>query len=226
MTDRFSFICTKCWNVDDATVKIDFKNKDIGKHYFKELIVNYTCPKCKILTHHIYTDRKIAKSVALMNRLGYVTNNSCEGHFKFKYDHHKLGIAGGTTCPYISFSCKKNFLTEELAKDILKAGFNVFMVKDKARNISGLGEFQDNKKIKMFPYPDEDEIFYIINNYTEISFYYNWDAFVKDNPDLTPKEAEVKARRFLNKLYRRLENYLTKHIDNKEKTNDQTIQTI
>lgn len=206
MVNKFSFICTKCWNVDDATVKVDFKNKDIDKHYFKELIVNYTCPKCRILTHHIYTDRKIAKSVALMNKLGYVTNNSCEGHFKFKYDHHKLGIAGGTTCPYISFSCKKNFLTEELVKDILKAGFNVFSVKDK-----------DSKKIKMFPYPNDDEIFYIINNYTEISFYYDWEVFVGENPDLTPKEAEVKARRFLNRMYRRLENYLTKHIDNKEK---------
>ena len=215
MTDRFSFICTKCWNVDDATVKIDFKNKDIGKHYFKELIVNYTCPKCKILTHHIYTDRKIAKSVALMNRLGYVTNNSCEGHFKFKYDHHKLGIAGGIICPYISFRCKKNFLTKELVKDILKAGFNDIIVKD------------NNYKFgtRLFEFPTEKDFNEIIS-YNDIAIYYNWDAFVKDNPDLTPKEAEVKARRFLNKLYRRLENYLTKHIDNKEKTNDQTIQTI
>ena len=202
MTNKFSFICTKCWNVDDVTIKIDFKDQDIQMHYFKELIVNYPCPKCRRFTHHFYTDRKIAKCVALMNKLGYDTVASCEGHIKFKYDRHKLDVAGGSTCPYIYFKCKKKLLSRELLKDILQAGFNVIHVKD--------NNYQFGTRVFVFP---TEEDFNEIISYNDMAIYYDWDIFVERNKDLKPMEAERKAKRYLLRLYRKFENYLTKHIE-------------
>ena len=83
MTERYSFICKKCFDVQDIDINVKFKNGVKFYSFTNVLDLNYTCPVCKKWRTHFYVDRKIANTIALLNKIGYKTKYSCQGHLRF-----------------------------------------------------------------------------------------------------------------------------------------------
>lgn len=204
MTHRYSFICTKCFDVKDVDIRVKFKDGIKFYSFTNDLNLNFKCSNCKKYLTHFYVDRKIANTISLLNKIGYSTMFSCEGHMYLEYNINKEEINIGCNCPYVYLRTNKKQLSKEMIKDLIKLGFNVFDLK----------EFENKQQMKHFrnlKVTDEDAIKEISENDIAVSIYYDIEQLSVRYSKCEPKEAIKKAKRYLNDLHKRLYETLLKY---------------
>lgn len=126
-TMHWAYICDRCHTYDIVDVTYTFKNTLTPETLFtNHNTLGYACPVCKDYTRHYMVDADIAKSVSIMNKLGYKTAFSCQGHCKtifIKDSDDSRHIRSHLNEPYIFVKGKKK-PDPELIEVLIKAGFD------------------------------------------------------------------------------------------------------
>lgn len=209
---RLAYICNKCHIYDKVNVIFDFQNTDTPEDIFiNENHINYICPICKDYTRHYMVDADIAKSVSIMNKLGYKTIFSCQGHcdtefLETPYPHYHSSLSD----PYIFVKGKKK-LDSKLIEALIKAGFKHWTV----------GQYKTFRKIDI---TKVDDVIDLLNSGV-FSFHYghkSMDAKVKSiykksniDEHIIDSEMNEYIKSINKKLSDTLEKYYISHKEDK-----------
>lgn len=202
-------ICSKCYNVTSAfKLKMEFE-KEVNEMYVSSdsedmLKLNSYCDECQKFTSHFVVDKGIAETVSLMNKLGYHTVYSCEGHYSpdEKYIYDKISQ------PYIFIKnerCNDKPLTNELFKKLYSAKWNEFTIGQR----ESFRRINLNRKI--------DKI--MLLDSPVFSFYYNEEILTKECKRLKEKynndEKKITQgmKRYLKKVIKNLNNILMEELN-------------
>ena len=203
-------ICNKCYNVTSAfKFKMEFE-KEVNKMYVSSnsedmFKLNSYCDECQKFTSHFVVDKGIAETVSLMNKLGYHTVYSCEGH----YSPDEKYIGNKISQPYVFIKNERyndKLLTNNLFKKLYSEKWNEFVIGQR----ESFRRINLNRKI--------DKI--ILLDSPIFSFYYNYEILTKEYKRLKEKynndEKKITQgmKRYLKKVIKNLNNILMEELNN------------
>ena len=203
-------ICNKCYNVTSAfKFKMEFE-KEVNEMYVSSdsedmFKLNSYCDECQKFTSHFVVDKGIAETVSLMNKLGYHTVYSCEGH----YSPDEKYICDKISQPYVFIKnerCNDKLLTNELFKKLYSAKWNEFTIGQR----ESFRRINLNRKI--------DKI--MLLDSPVFSFYYNEVILIKEHKRLKEKynndEKKITQgmKRYFKKVIKDLNNILKEELSN------------
>ena len=158
---HLAYMCKKCYNYDKVDVGINFVGDYTPTRFFiNENSINYECPSCGEYTMHFMVDADIAETLSLLNKMGYKTIYSCQGHCMAKYigikeKPYKLSY-GGT---YVFIKGKKK-PDPELVMELIKIGFTRWTI-------------GQNKTFRKIDINKPDDVILLLNS-TEFCFHYDF----------------------------------------------------
>ena len=158
---HLAYMCNKCYNNNEVDVGINFVGDYTPTEFFiNENIINYTCHYCKEYTTHFMVDADIAETLSLLNKMGYKTIFSCQGHCTARY----TGIKGnpyklkhGDTYVFIKGKKKPD---PELVMELIKIGFTKWSI-------------GQNKTFRRIDITNPDDVVELLNS-TEFCFHYDF----------------------------------------------------
>ena len=211
-TMHLAYICKKCHTYDTVNVTYVFKNILTPEElHINEHTINYACPICKDYTRHYMVDADIAKSVSIMNKLGYKTIFSCQGHCKTEfletpYPRYHSSLSD----PYIFIKGKKK-PDPKLIEALIKAGFKQWTA----------GQYKTFRKIDI---TKVDDVIDLLNSGV-FSFHYGYKSidakvkgiYKKSNIDehIIDSEMNEYIKSINKKLSDTLEKYYISHKEDK-----------
>ena len=108
LKQHFTGICMKCEFSSEFEVNTEITGSDdpeLQAHYIGDWVITLRCPKCGTKLTNV--DPLIAEQILKLNRLGYPTQNSCQGHrdvMDFVYeDDDTLVEEDASGDPYVQF---------------------------------------------------------------------------------------------------------------------------
>lgn len=200
-TRSLAYICKRCHNYDKVDITFAFKDiSDPEELCICNNKVNYICPVCGNYTGHYMVDADIAKSISLMNKLGYKTVYSCSGHYEMKKHRHISG-------PYIMVKGNK-VPNPNLVYDLVAIGFDDWTI----------GQDSSSQDIDISKEKDVEKLL----KSTTWSFHWNWRVLideeikfnVKYNYDMNKVVKEM--RRYIKRINNKLNVILVKYLQKEE----------
>lgn len=158
---HLAYMCKKCYNYDEIDVGITFVRDYVPDEFFiNENSMNYACHYCKEYTTHFMVDADIAETLSLLNKMGYRTIYSCQGHCTAK----STGIKGKPyklkyNDTYVFIKGKKK-PDPELVMELIKIGFTKWSI----------GQDKTFRKINI---TNPDDVVELLNS-TVFCFHYNY----------------------------------------------------
>lgn len=137
---ELKYLCEKCFHILDGTVKIKYENITKAKNQLSidstgsDGYLIGTCPCCGSKNQFFFgVDKDMARIVKVLNRIGYTTEYSCQGHSVPKFIQVRKGnelcITDLYPTPYINF--KGNNSNMKLLSCLRKSGFRNILIDDK-----------------------------------------------------------------------------------------------
>lgn len=158
---HLAYMCKKCHNYDEVDIGITFVRDYVPDEFFiNENTINYNCPNCGEYTTHYMVDADIAETLSLLNKMGYRTVFSCQGHCTAR----STGIKGKPyklkyNDPYVFIKGKKK-PDPELVMELIKIGFTKWAI----------GQCKTFRKINI---TNPDDVMLLLNS-TVFCFHYNY----------------------------------------------------
>lgn len=165
---RLAAMCIDCYsiklNAAEVQTHVNASNER-NVEVIGDLGIDMRCPVCKGSEEYFRCiDNDIAKAVSILNKIGYTTEYSCQGHANYSMDNY---IEGDYKMPVLSYPYITIKSNKKISKKLLKC-------------------FVDND-FNMISYPQEsfieqnhiitDEDFNNISKHKWIAIYLNKDGF-------------------------------------------------
>ena len=194
-----ALICKRCFKPKKLVVNFQFDDNNEKPMFINDMIINTWCNKCKRNYPHFFTDLEISNSVSILNKCGYTTKYSCQGHPEID-ENGKLRAYD----TYIDVSGNKP-LGIDLYTRLSKIGFNEWHIRNINNNL--IGPTIDTSNLLELN---------ILLESTSFSFCYGLGKVMKraseiDKEDISKEEKLEKMYKYFttvnNKLFRVLNKY-------------------
>ena len=207
-TVSWAFICEKCFKVNPIDITLNSKQDIKRGPFVMKLKINQFCDRCNHMSKHFVTDKNIAIAVSAMNKMGYKTGYSCEGHGEFCLDKDdKLVVRKNTVSsigdPYI-FVIGKKPIDKALFEDLVAIGFKEWDIGQSGSfKILDIKKEKDVRKLLVSPV---------------FCFHYGFKKVENKKKYLiktckTPEEANEKMEKYLRNINKKLNTVLNRHLE-------------
>lgn len=128
LSGEHALICEECFNILSYTYRVNILAPlDYYGEDHLEFSIGITCPHCGKKMYHFDVDANIANLVSILNKRGYYTQYSCEGHSHCKYDSSAPEEGKTREHPYYLFNYSNPYVFIRGNKKLSKTFYNLIL---------------------------------------------------------------------------------------------------